>query len=84
MYYPGDHATVTEPIFVPGDDHAKEGHGYVFVVVSRRDLMHSELVILDAQRVDAEPVCTLKVPFRMPRGLHGNWVTAEELAERTT
>ncbi|HLS49110.1 MAG TPA: carotenoid oxygenase family protein [Actinomycetaceae bacterium] len=82
VYYPGDHATVGEPVFVPGSEDAPEGHGYVFVVISRRDMMHSELVILDAQRVDAEPVCTLKIPLRIPRGLHGNWVSAEELAAR--
>ncbi|WP_159500468.1 carotenoid oxygenase family protein [Microbacterium sp. 18062] len=82
LYYPGDRATVGEPIFVQGDENAPEGHGYVFVIVSRRDLMHSELVILDAQDVDGEPVCTLKIPLRIPRGLHGNWVTAEELARR--
>ncbi|MFC7405655.1 carotenoid oxygenase family protein [Georgenia alba] len=83
VYYPGDYATVGEPIFVQGDENAPEGKGYVFVIVSRRDLMHSELVILDAEHLDKEPVCTLKVPLRIPRGLHGNWVTAEELAART-
>ena len=84
VYYPGDHASVGEPIFVQGSEDAPEGHGYVFVVVSRRDMMHSELVLLDAQNVDAEPVCTLKIPLRIPRGLHGNWVTAEELAGRAS
>ncbi|MFC7401369.1 carotenoid oxygenase family protein [Citricoccus sp. GCM10030269] len=83
IWYPGDHATIGEPVFVPGADDAPEGHGYVFVIVSRRDMMHSEMVLLDAQHVDRGPVCTLKVPLRIPRGLHGNWVTSEELAART-
>ncbi|GAB3618269.1 carotenoid oxygenase family protein [Okibacterium endophyticum] len=83
VYYAGDHATVGEPIFVQGGPDTPEGHGYVFVIVSRRDQMHSELVVLDASNVDREPVCTLKMPMRIPRGLHGNWVPSEELASRT-
>jgi carotenoid cleavage dioxygenase-like enzyme len=83
IYYPGHESTIGEPVFVQGAEDAPEGHGYVFVIVSRRDLMHSELVVLDAQNVDKEPVCTLKVPLRIPKGLHGNWVTAGELAQRT-
>ncbi len=83
LYYPGDGSTVGEPVFVPGSANAPEGHGYVFVLVSRRDAMHSDLVVLDAQNIDKEPVCTLRMPLRVPKGLHGNWVSAEELAQRT-
>lgn len=84
VYDPGDGSTVGEPIFVPGDaDRAGPGEGYVLVVVARRDRMHSELVILDAQHVDHEPVATLSLPIRIKSGLHGNWVSAAELAGRT-
>lgn len=83
LYDPGDGSTVGEPVFVPGGENAPEGHGYVIVLVSRRDAMHSDLVLLDAQNVDKEPVCTLRMPMRIPKGLHGNWVSGAELAERT-
>ncbi len=83
FYDPGPNATVGEPIFVPGQADAKPGHGYVFVVVARRDLMRSDLVILDAQNLDKPPVATLSLPIRIKSGLHGNWVGADELAGRT-
>jgi carotenoid cleavage dioxygenase len=37
---------------------------------------------LDARRIDAPPVATLKLPIRLPYGLHGNWVSATELSAR--
>lgn len=84
IYDPGANSTVGEPIFVPGDpEKAKPGEGYVLVVVSRRDLMRSDLVILDAQNIDRPPVATLSLPIRIKAGLHGNWVGADELAGRT-
>lgn len=81
-HYVGDDCSVGEPIFVPARDNAAPGEGYVFAVVGRHAEMHSDLVILDAQRVDDEPVATIKLPLRTGFGLHGNWVTAEELATR--
>lgn len=83
VYDPGPESTVGEPIFVPGSDTAGYGEGYVFVVVSRRALMRSDLVILDARHLDAPPVATLSLPIRVKSGLHGNWVGSAELAGRT-
>jgi carotenoid cleavage dioxygenase len=54
----------------------------VFVIVARRDQMRSDLVILDAQHLDAPPVCTLSLPMRIRMGVHGNWVDQTELATR--
>ena len=34
----------------------------------------SDLVLLDAARVDAEPVAVIRMPQRVPQGLHGNWI----------
>ncbi|WP_431817177.1 carotenoid oxygenase family protein [Gordonia jacobaea] len=83
FYDPGENSTVGEPIFVPANETAREGEGYVFVVVARRDRMYSELVILDAAHVDRPPVATLRMPMRIKSGLHGNWVSSDELAGRT-
>lgn len=83
IYYPGDNCTLGEAIFVPAAPDAPPGVGYVFTVVARRAEMRSDLVILDAQHIDGEPVCTLSLPMRIRMGVHGNWVSAEELARRT-
>lgn len=82
IYYPGDHATVAEPIFVPATPDSPPGVGYVFVIVARRDQMRSDLVILDAQQLAAPPVCTLSLPMRIRMGVHGNWVDQTELTTR--
>ena len=74
---------MAEPVFVPAVPDAPEGVGYVLVVVGRHQEMRNELLILDAQHVDAPPVATVALPIRIRRGLHGNWVSAQELATRT-
>ncbi|MBT4493022.1 MAG: hypothetical protein HOC70_07240 [Gammaproteobacteria bacterium] len=35
----------------------------------------SECVILDAQHIDAGPVATIIMPFRVPYGFHSGWVS---------
>jgi carotenoid cleavage dioxygenase-like enzyme len=54
----------------------------VLQLVDRHETGTTDLVILDAQGIDEPPVATLKIPIRMPGGLHGNWVTDEQLAQR--
>ncbi|GAA5171787.1 MULTISPECIES: carotenoid oxygenase family protein [Amycolatopsis] len=78
-HYVGDASSVGEPLFVPAHADAAQGKGYVLAVVGRHDEMRSDLLILDAQRIDAPPVATVKLPIRVPYGLHGNWVTTAEL-----
>jgi carotenoid cleavage dioxygenase-like enzyme len=80
--YAGDDATVQEAVFVPPRDDAPHGAGYVLQLVDRHAEARCDLMILDAQHIDAEPVATVKLPIRMPGGLHGNWVTADQLAAR--
>lgn len=82
VYYAGHNCSVNEPLFVPGNDDAGEGQGYVFVVVGRHEQMRSDLVILDARHIDAPPVATIALPIRLRRGLHGNWVPDTELRTR--
>jgi carotenoid cleavage dioxygenase-like enzyme len=80
--YAGQDSTVQEAIFVPPRADAPHGEGYVMQLVDRHAEARCDLLILDARHVDAEPVATVKIPVRMPGGLHGNWVTPDQLAER--
>jgi carotenoid cleavage dioxygenase len=80
--FAGRESTVQEAIFVPPGVDTPNGHGYVMQLVDRHATGTTDLLILDAQHIDAEPVATLKIPIRMPGGLHGNWVTPQQLAER--
>ncbi|TNC24885.1 carotenoid oxygenase family protein [Amycolatopsis alkalitolerans] len=78
-HYVGDASSAGEPLFVPAHDEAGHGEGYVMVVVGRHDEMRSDLLILDAARIGAPPVATVKLPIRIAYGLHGNWVPRTEL-----
>lgn len=62
-----------EPIFVPRSPDAPEGDGFLIGVVARFGKNRSDLVILDAQKLDAGPVAVAKLPFESPKAFHGNW-----------
>jgi len=80
-WFIGDNSALEEVQFVPRFADAPEGDGYVMAIVNRHAEMRSDLVILDALDVEAGPVATVRVPFRIRNGLHGNWVSAAELAD---
>ena len=62
-----------EPIFVPRSDDAPEGQGFLLSVVYRAEEDRSDLLILDAENVEREPLATVHLPHRVPGGFHGNW-----------
>jgi carotenoid cleavage dioxygenase len=74
MLGPGDVAG--EPVFVPRSPSAPEGDGYLIALVYRAASHTSELLILHAQDVAAEPAAVLKLPRHVPPGVHGNFVPA--------
>ncbi len=66
-----------EPIFVPRSAKAPEGEGYLVFAVYDHAERRSDLLILDAENVEAGPLATVKLPHRVPMGFHGNWRPAE-------
>ncbi|MFD4603776.1 carotenoid oxygenase family protein [Streptomyces sp. NPDC058464] len=81
---PGDGSASMEPVFVPAHREAAEGEGYLLVHVNREREMVTDLVILDAQNVDGEPVATIRIPTRIRLTFHGSWVGDEDLAAGTS
>ncbi|MBA2651604.1 MAG: carotenoid oxygenase family protein [Tatlockia sp.] len=69
----GEGAFPLEPIFVPRSSNAAEGDGFLLSYVYREAIDRSDLVILDAQQVDDEPLAIIQLPHRVPFGFHG-WV----------
>ena len=63
----------SEPIFVPRSARSPEGQGYLLSVVYREPENRSELVILDAENIEHEPLAVVRLPHRIPYGFHGNW-----------
>lgn len=68
------HSTAQEPVFVPRAPDAPEGDGYLLLLVNRYDTMLNDLLLFDAQDLEAGPIATIKLPIRLRNGLHVNWV----------
>ena len=62
-----------EPVFVPRSADAPEGDGFLMGVVARHAENRADLVILDAQNMDGEPLAVCKLPFNCPKAFHGSW-----------
>jgi carotenoid cleavage dioxygenase len=65
-----------EFIFVPRSDATAEDDGWLMGYVLNKDADTTDFVILDAARIEAEPVAVVHLPHRIPPGFHGNWVAA--------
>jgi 8'-apo-carotenoid 13,14-cleaving dioxygenase len=63
-----------EPYFVPREGARSEDDGYLMSFVFDAGSDRSELVLLDAQDLEAEPVARVILPGRVPYGFHGSWV----------
>ncbi|TPG12725.1 carotenoid oxygenase family protein [Sphingomonas oligophenolica] len=63
-----------EFVFVPAHDDAAEDEGYLIGLVVDLPRDRTDLVILDARRLGADPVASVRIPHRVPPGFHGNWV----------
>lgn len=64
----------SEPVFVERSAKADEGDGWILAVVYRAAEDRSDLLVLDAQNVQAGPIATAKLPRRVPFGFHGSWL----------
>lgn len=62
-----------EAAFIPADD-TPDGPGWLVSYVYNPATDTSDLVILDADRLDAKPVASVHLPARVPFGFHGNWI----------
>lgn len=67
-----------EPVFVPRNEDADEGDGFVLTVAHRPAENRSDLLILDAQNIEAKPLAICKLPHRVPYCFHGSWMNATD------
>lgn len=63
-----------EAVFVPKSGTNDDAEGYVMSFVYDESTQKSDIVILDPLNFDKEPIATIHLPFRVPNGLHGNWI----------
>lgn len=62
-----------EPVFVRKPGASAEDEGWILSYVYDASTGLTDVVILDAQAFDDEPVATIKLPVRVPFGFHGGW-----------
>jgi carotenoid cleavage dioxygenase len=62
-----------EPVYIPASAEAKEGEGFVIALAYRRAEDRSEMLVLDAENLEAKPLAVIRLPHRIPFGFHGDW-----------
>src|SRR5690606_35414452 len=68
--------TVCEPVFVADPQGRNEEDGFIFVFAHDAASATGSFVILDARDLSGSPVATIRLPRRVPAGLHGSWTPA--------
>jgi carotenoid cleavage dioxygenase len=65
-----------EAAFIPrnGRGGGAEDNGYLAIFAFDPVKRASDFVLLDAKRIDADPVAVVRLPQRVPQGLHGTWI----------
>lgn len=56
-----------------------EDDGFLLTYTYNRNGQSTELYIVDAKTMDADPVAILRTPQRVPFGFHGLWVSRSEI-----
>jgi len=69
-----------EGVFVPRPSAITEDDGWLLTFVYDTAEGQSELVVVNAQDITADPVARLLIPQRVPYGFHGAWISHEHLA----
>jgi carotenoid cleavage dioxygenase len=79
LWNAGNKVSLAEPVFAPKSVNAREGEGYLMGVVYHLDQrLRSDLVILDAERVEEGPIATVKLPVQASPQVHGWWVREDQ------
>src|SRR5262249_21237202 len=69
----GEAEVPSEFVMVPGSPDAGEDEGWLLGFVYDRKREASDLLILDAQKIESKPVARIRLPKRVPQGFHGSW-----------
>jgi carotenoid cleavage dioxygenase len=63
-----------EHVFAPDPDGTAEDDGWLLSFVTDRATDTTDLVVLDARDIEADPVARVRIPRRVPLGFHANWL----------
>jgi carotenoid cleavage dioxygenase len=68
-----------EGVFVPRPGARDEDDGWLLAFVHDEAEGQSELIVADARDLPAQPLARILLPQRVPYGLHGLWLSREDL-----
>ena len=74
--FAGAQYALQEVTFAPRGPDAPEADGWLMAVATNYETMKSELLIGDTSSLSVGPVARVKLPFKAPNQIHGNWVPA--------
>lgn len=77
MHNFGEHYELGEAVFAAKENTNAEDAGYLMFFAYNKISNSSDFIILDAQAITAAPVAKIKLPRRVPHGLHGSWMAGE-------
>lgn len=78
-YFGGETHTLQECCFVPRGKQGAEGDGYLIGVANNIAEARSELIIADAQNLEAGDIARVILPFRSNVQVHGIWADETDL-----
>ncbi|MFF7716293.1 carotenoid oxygenase family protein [Streptomyces sp. NPDC007988] len=70
--------SVGEPVFAPSPGRTGDDRGHWLVFATDRTDGTSRLLVLPAEDPASGPVARVRIPVRVPLGLHGAWLPTEE------
>ncbi|KAL2607817.1 hypothetical protein R1flu_026390 [Riccia fluitans] len=69
-----DNTIYSEPVFVARPGSTEEDDGWIVTYVHNEATNISEMIIIDAQNFDEEPLARISLPQRVPYGFHGTYI----------
>ena len=78
-HFLGDGTRGAEPVYAPVPGSDAENDGWVMCLVHNETNNKSKLLIIDADDFSAAPVASIELPYAVPYGAHGNWITDQQL-----
>lgn len=69
----------SEAPFAPRIGSAAEDDGYLISFITDMKTNKSEAIIVDAQNIEAGPVCRIMLPERIPSGTHATWANGDDI-----
>lgn len=69
----GRDCEIGEIVFAPNIKGKREEDGFLMLFIFNRNENSSDFVILDAANIKAKPLAKIRMPRRIPNGLHGTW-----------